>query len=229
MKDIIKRCSSAFVMQIMLIHIHFTSPVNSLPRRFLQDHSNHILDQKWKVIGHRDAKYEHPFHQINANQELFLRNEKSRNQASMLPIDLSGLSKAGASRIKEIDISVLSRNPDPTLPIAQAPHGNKKIMLLDQIDTSYDRLPIVKPQVVRNHPVLSYTERKNGPIFPFIHLPFKVVTSYHSISTDKKHDGNFKAKSNHLTKMENEQIYAANFILRLLYQMSNNYYGEHLF
>lgn len=169
------------------------------------------------------------------NPEIFSRNIRSRNPSRMLSIDLSNLMPGSKemqfrSRHKPpanmlgIDISVLSQNPDPKMPIAPSAlmlPGSRKIILRDNFDPRYDRLPVITTKAVPEKIPVPYNRARNGLVYPFHHLPLNVVTTYHTIMTNKKEDQNVNS-GNEFDRDEKEKKYTSDFILHLLYQLSSN-------
>lgn len=225
-------CRPALIMQMILVHIQTAYPMHHVPRDFLQHSRKNLADNEFD-----DPDNKHSI-KIKEPDNLLIRNPKSGNQAHILSIDLSALRQDPAahstSRYKSpmnilgIDISVLSQNPDPNLPLAIVHPKNvlngKSIMSYD-FDPKYDRLPVVKTRPVNLYvpPPAPKPYLKPAPVLPVMHLPLKVMTTYHSILTNKKQDTGFQFDNSRSNDMENEQKYTANFLLHLLYQLSSHY------
>lgn len=235
MTDIPKKCRS-LVLPIILVQIQATYSSYLYQRNFFHHNNDESTDDyRYKDSMLREFYYS-PQSLRTDDKRIFFRKAKSSNPPRMLNIDLSRLRKDkdlptahGNMRHKSpvgllgIDISALSRNPDPTLPLAVVHPQNilngKTIMGYD-FDPKYDRLPIIKSKPIQTYLSLPKPATK---VLPVMHIPLKVMTTYHSILTNKKEDIDFNFGSGMSDDIESEQKYTANFILHLLYQLSSSY------
>lgn len=225
----------SLVLQIMLVQIQASYSSYLFQRNFF----HHNNDESTEDYRYKDTRlrefYYLPQSLQTEDKRIFFRKAKSSNPPRMLNIDLSRLRKDkdlpiahGNVRHKSpvgllgIDISVLSRNPDPAVPIAVVHPQNilngKTIMSYD-FDPRYDRLPIIKTKPIQTYLSLPKPTTK---VLPIMHIPLKVMTTYHSILTNKKEDIDFNFGSGMSDDIESEQKYTANFILHLLYQLSSS-------
>lgn len=223
------------VLQIILVQIEITYSSHLYQRHFFHHKKDEDrADYRYKDTTLRKFYYLPQSLQMDNNPTAFIRKAKSSNQPRLLNIDLSRLRKDkdlqtthGNVRHKApigllgIDISVLSRNPDPTLPIAVIHPKNilngKAIMSYD-FDPKYDRLPVIKTKPIQTY----FSLRKPARLLPVMHMPLKVMTTYHSILTNKKQDIDFNLDNDLSDDTESEQEYTANFILHLLYELSSS-------
>lgn len=208
---------SAFLIQII---IRNTSAIYPNPWG--------LATSNWRNPLYRPREFDY-----GPNPEIFSRNIRSRNPSRMMSIDLSNLmpgSKETPFRARHnspanilgIDISVLSRNPDPTIPIVPSAFmlpGSRKVILRDDFDPRYDRLPVITTKAIPE----PYSRARNGLVFPFHHLPLNVVTTYRTIMNNKEEDQNVNSGEDaEFDRDEKEKKYTSDFILHLLYQLSSN-------
>lgn len=241
MKYIPKRYKS-FILQMLLVQIQatYSSPISQ--RAFIQNYGRNA-NYSYGDSRQRDFYYMPQTYQMQDKPVIFFRKIKSGNPGRMLNIDLSGLRQdkdlpmihskprhKSPMGMMGIDVSALSRNPDPSLPIAMVHPKNiykgKSIMSYD-FDPKYDRLPVIKTKPIRTFvpPSEGFVPPygRPAPILPGMHVPLKVITTYHSVLTNKKEDIDFDFNGGSSNDIESEQKYTANFILHLLYQLSSNY------
>ncbi|GBO12923.1 hypothetical protein AVEN_264897-1 [Araneus ventricosus] len=179
------------------------------------------------------------YQQPSAEQEAFNRDTKSGDFPHMLAIDLSQLHPRSpgvptGSRHKPpvnllgVDISVLSQNPAPNLPIAPPSFDithDGKIIHGDNFDPRYDRLPKLVNDHANNYFPQVFTNQRSPLLYPFQHLPLNIMTTYHFVAKNKKQEGELQTDSQPKGN-DSEKKYTANFILHMLYQLSSNYQGD---
>ncbi|GFS79471.1 uncharacterized protein NPIL_68931 [Nephila pilipes] len=176
--------------------------------------------------------------QLPAEKDVFFRNARTGNSPHMLTIDLSALrprskEMPSGSRHKSpinllgVDISVLAQTPDPNIPIVHQDFdltSNGKIMIEDNFDPQYDRLPRLNADQINNYSRKLKANTKSSLLYPFQHLPLNMITTYYFIMKNKKHERNMRLATINDPRSEDiEKKYTANFILHLLYQLSSNY------
>lgn len=236
MKHPHQRLRSAFVLHIIIIHFHTSSAYYPMTKRSAQ---NATLNMKNLLRKHALCKQMEckDYRQPSAERDAFYRNTKSGDFPRMLAIDLSQLhprSPAGSRHHKPpvnllgVDISVLSHNPAPNLPIAPPPFDithDGKIIHEDNFDPRYDRLPMVENGQMNNYLPQVFTNTRNSLLYPFQHLPINIMTTYHFVTKNKKYEDDFKL-NNHQQGNDYEKKYTANFILQLLYQLSSNHQAD---
>ncbi|KAG8200289.1 hypothetical protein JTE90_021939 [Oedothorax gibbosus] len=214
------KLSVTFLNSALIIQIFITNTVFTYPN-------------PWHPILWRNPSYRPQNFDYELEQDRFIRNPRTPSPNRMLSIDLSQLMPGStevplrtrhkpSSNLLGIDISVLSRNPDPKLPIVPSAFrvpGTRKMIMRDTFDPRYDRLPVITSKPVPNFRENYDNRPRNGLVYPFHHLPLNVVTTYHTVMANKKDNENADSE---FDEDEREKKYTANFILHMLYQLSNS-------
>ncbi|CAL1262733.1 unnamed protein product [Larinioides sclopetarius] len=238
MKHPSNRLRSAFVLQIIIIHIHTSTCYYPMTKRSAQNATINMKNFLRKQSFCRQMECSNP-QMLSAEQKAFNRDTKSGEFPRMLAIDLSQLYPRSpgvptGSRHKPlanllgVDISVLSQNPAPNLPIAPPSFDitrDGKMIHENNFDPRYDRLPRLENDHANNYLPHAFTKQRNPLLYPFQHLPLNIMTTYHFVAKNKKQEGDLQ--TDHYERgNDNEKKYTANFILHLLYQLSSNYQGD---
>lgn len=162
----------------------------------------------------------------NSQNSNFYKNIKPREKSQMLLVDLSQLTHRSVlhprsqenkspANFLAVDISALSHNPDPSLPV-ESNIGKYSIANFEKLDSQYDRPPVIQTEFEVSYPyVNAYKNSKSEKLFQMAQFPFFMIVPYYSMLNDRI-DQNLKSN------LETEKLQTANFIQQLLKYASSN-------